>query len=718
MKERIKEKTKDDELITWTLERKDGKPNLIDETFLDEMEDLLANLEKRKSVKGLVIRSAHPGVFLAGADLSKLSKAKGDELESLLKRGQDAFARLSNLPFPTACAINGACLGGGFEFALACDRRILSACPKALMGLPETSLGLLPGWGGCYRLPRLVGLLRALPIVAGGKPVRPRKARALGLVDEIVPPELTERAAVESLAKGRIKRNRFFLGNFRPLSTFACHRALGAVKKKTRGHYPAPLAAIKVMSKSIHLSLERAMKLEREAFAGLAKTSAARNLVRYFFLRERAKKINFPTNAKALPEIRRVHVVGAGKMGGGIAQWLASRGIEVALSDLSPDALALGLSTVDDLLGKARIRGILTNVEAREAMDRITPVCEKIPLREGDLVIEAIVERIGAKRSLFAELDERAPKGVPFATNTSSLSVDSMSVAMKNHGRLGGLHFFNPVHRMELIEVIRAKRTDPAVTQALLDFVRRIGKRAVLCKDSPGFLVNRILVPYLVEAAILWENGHAIEEIDGAMLDFGMPMGPLRLLDEIGLDVSAHVANELKFRLPRLGSPPKLLEQLVERDFLGRKAGAGFYRYGGKKGSKLKVNEEANDLRKRVKPERMSRGEMVERMTLVMLNESARCLEEGVVENPEDVDFGMIAGTGWAPFRGGPLRYADTLGLTEVSLGMEKLHRKEGERFEPSKFLVNLARYNETFYGGIKRTVPDFSSINEERIKP
>jgi 3-hydroxyacyl-CoA dehydrogenase/enoyl-CoA hydratase/3-hydroxybutyryl-CoA epimerase len=705
MNKRIKEKTRDDGLITWTLTREDGKPNLIDEIFLGEMETLLAKLEKNESIKGLVIRSAHPGVFLAGADLSKLSKLKGNELESLLKRGQDAFARLSRLPFPTACAINGACLGGGYEFALACDRRILSACPKTLVGLPETSLGLLPGWGGCYRLPRLVGLLRALPIMAGGKPVRQGKARALGLVDEVVPPELTERVAIESLAMGRRKGNRFFLGNLRPISTLACHRALREVNARTRGQYPAPLVAIRVMSKSIHLSLEGAMKLEREAFAGLANSTTARNLVRYFFLRERARKIDFPTNAKTLPEIRRVHVVGAGKMGGGIAQWLASRGIKVALSDLSPDALALGLRTVDTLLGKARARGILTNVEAREAMDRITPVCEKIPLREGDLVIEAIVERIGAKRSLFAELDKRAPEGVPFATNTSSLPVDSMSVAMKNRGRLGGLHFFNPVHRMELIEVIRAERTDPAVTQALLDFVRRIGKRAVLCKDSPGFLVNRILVPYLVEAAILWENGHRTEEIDRAMLDFGMPMGPLRLLDEIGLDISAHVANELKFRLPRLGSPPKLLDQMVERKFLGRKAGSGFYLYGGKRGNKLKVNEEANDLRERRRRSRLSKDKMVERMTLVMLNESARCLEEGVVENPEDVDFGMIAGTGWAPFRGGPLRYAESLGLGEVAEKMENLKHKEGDRFEPSNLLINLARHDETFYGNIHRTL-------------
>ena len=717
MNERIKEKAREDGLITWTLKRKDGKPNLIDETFLDEMEKLLAKLEKRESIKGLVIRSAHPGVFLAGADLSKLSKSKGHELEALLKRGQDAFARLSRLPFPTACAIDGACLGGGYEFALACDRRILSACPKALVGLPETSLGLLPGWGGCYRLPRLVGLLRALPIMAGGKPVRPEKARALGMVDEVVPPELTERAAVESLGKERRKGNRFFLGNFRPISTLACKRALREVKKKTRGRYPAPLAAIRVMSKSIRLSLEDAMKIEREAFVRLANSTTARNLVRYFFLRERARKINFPTNAKALPGIRRVHVVGAGKMGGGIAQWLASRGIDVALSDLSPDALALGLSTVDKLLGKAWGRGILTKVEAREAMDRITPVCEKIPLREGDLVIEAIVERIGAKRSLFAELDGRAPEGVPFATNTSSLSVDSMSVAMKNRGRLGGLHFFNPVHRMELIEVIRAEHTDPAVTQALLDFVRRIGKRAVLCKDSPGFLVNRILVPYLVEAAILWENGHRTEEIDGAMLDFGMPMGPLRLLDEIGLDVSAHVANELKFRLPRLGSPPKLLEQMVERKFLGRKTGSGFYLYGGKRGNKLKANEEANDLRKKRRASRLSKEEMVERMTLVMLNESARCLEEGVVENPEDVDFGMIAGTGWAPFRGGPLRYADSLGSGEVARRTEKLFQKEGDRFEPCNLLINLARGKEAFYRHLHRSIPDFTLIDKERTK-
>ncbi len=717
MNQRIRPEVEEDSLHVWTLERADGKPNLIDGIFLDELEDALATIEKDPQAKRLLIRSSHPSVFLAGADLSQLAEKKGRELDRLLTRGQDAFARLGRLPIPTACAINGACLGGGYEMALACDFRILSESPKAVVGLPETSLGLLPGWGGCYRLPRLVGLLRALTIVVSGRPFRPTKARKLGMVNEVVPRELVEPAAKDWLAKGKRSKRKFFLGNLRPVGWFVAWRARKKVLARTRGNYPAPLAAIKVLRKATFAPLDKAMALERHAFAGLAKTAAAKNLVRYFFLRERAKKIDFSGKAKSLPKIRRVHVIGAGVMGGGIAQWVATRGIEVVLSDLSTDALADGLSTVDGLLRKASSRGVLSRVEARAAMDRITPVSEQVPLREGDLVIEAIVERIGAKRSLFADLEQRGSEGVPFATNTSALSIDAMGVAMQNQGRLGGLHFFNPVHRMELVEVIRGAHTDPEIVRALLEFARRIGKRAILCKDSPGFLVNRILVPYLVEAASLWMAGYHVDEIDDAMLAFGMPMGPMRLMDEIGLDVAAHVANELEFRLPHLGSPPDLLDQMVDMNLHGRKTGAGFYVYKWKSSPKPTPNLGLESLRsgaKSLSARELSRKEdLIDRMTLVMMNEAARCLEEGVVDYPEDVDFGMVSGAGWAPFRGGPLRHADSQGLSQVLTRLERLRRKEGNRFRPCGLLLDLTRGGHCFYPSRGTGVGDVPAIPE-----
>ena len=353
-------------------------------------------------------------------------------------------------------------------------------------------------------------------------------------------------------------------------------------------------------------------------------------------------------------------------------------------------------------------------------MPEASPVSEAVPLREGDLVIEAIVERIGAKRSLFADLEKRSEYDVPFASNTSALSIDSMSVAMTDRGRLGGLHFFNPVHRMELVEVIRGPHTDPAVVESLLGFVRRIGKRAILCKDSPGFLVNRILVPYLVEAAELWVEGWPADKIDKAMLDFGMPMGPMRLIDEIGLDVAAHVANELKFRLSHLGSPPDLLERMVDQGFLGRKSGAGFYFYKGKSSGKPDLNHELNSLRDRTmtssKKEKKGNEEIIDRMILVMANEAARCLEEGAVEHPEDVDFGMIAGAGWAPFRGGPLRHADSHGLSQIVTRMERLSRKDGNRFRPCGLLLDLARHGECFYPS-RRMISKSSPATTERTK-
>jgi 3-hydroxyacyl-CoA dehydrogenase/enoyl-CoA hydratase/3-hydroxybutyryl-CoA epimerase len=720
MNQRILRQCGDDGLRILTLAREDGKPNLIDEIFLEELEDALETIDKDREAKGLLIRSSHPSVFLAGADLSQLSRKSSRDLDRLLSRGQDAFAHLARLSIPTACAIDGACLGGGYEMALACDYRVVSDSSKAVIGLPETSLGLLPGWGGCYRLPRLVGLLGALTIVVSGKPFRPEKARKLGMVDEVVPNELIEPVAKEWLAKGKRSSGKFFFTNLWPVARFVSWRASREVLARTRDNYPAPLAAIKVLRKATFAHLDEAMSLERRAFAGLAKTAAARNLVSYFFLREQAKKVDFSFKSKRLPEIRRVHVIGAGVMGGGIAQWVASRGIDVVLSDLSPDALSDGLRTVDRLLGKARARGILSAVDARAAMDRITPVSEKVPLREGDLVIEAIVERIGAKRSLFADLEKRGGDDVPFASNTSALSIDSMSVAMTDRGRLGGLHFFNPVHRMELVEVIRGPHTDPAVVESLLGFVRRIGKRAILCKDSPGFLVNRILVPYLVEAAELWMEGWQADMIDKAMLEFGMPMGPMRLIDEIGLDVATHVANELKFRLSHLGSPPDLLDRMVDKGLLGRKSGTGFYFYKGKSSGKPDLNHGLTSLRNKTKksskktPKR--KDEIIDRMILVMVNEAARCLEEGVVDKPEDVDFGMIAGAGWAPFRGGPLRHADSQGLTQIVSRMERLSRKDGNRFRPCGLLLDLARHGECFYPN-RRMVPKSPPATTERTK-
>ena len=476
---------------------------------------------------------------------------------------------------------------------------------------------------------------------------------------------------------------------------------------KTRGNYPAALRAIEVATNGLALAESPALRLERDAFVELAKTDVTRNLMGIFFLQERAKKTKIPGVETKPTPVKTAAVVGAGLMGAGIAQWSAARGLRVLLKDISAAALSKGIQSIGKLFNDAAKRRVFTKADAQAGFDRVVPVTGDVPLRGVDLVVEAAVEKLELKKQIFASLEKQVAPETVLATNTSALSIDSIADGMAHPGRVVGIHFFNPVHRMQLVELVQGARTDAVTMNTALGYVKAIGKLPVIVKDSPGFLVNRILLPYMAEALRLYfEEGQNAEHIDRLMLDFGMPMGPLRLMDEVGVDVGDHVARDLTARLP--GSMPadsgagQAIATMIAKGWLGRKAGKGIYTYDAStKGDQTlpPLHDGAAKLRKAgVASSAADDDTLRDRMVLVMINEAARVLEEGVVGAAEDVDFGMIMSTGWAPFRGGPLRYADSRGLSEIVGRLEALAAQAGQHFQPAALLREHAKNGTTFY--------------------
>ncbi|HEY0793241.1 MAG TPA: 3-hydroxyacyl-CoA dehydrogenase NAD-binding domain-containing protein [Chthoniobacterales bacterium] len=693
-KENIRRESAVSGVVTLTFDRAGSSVNLFDRATLDELSGHLDFLEAEPGLKGLVLRSAKPKIFIAGADLKGFGQDRDPQrISRLVDQGQRVFDRIARLPFPTVAAIQGAAIGGGLEIALACDYRVASSDPATKLGLPETMLGIIPAWGGSTRLPRLIGLSGALEVILSGKQFTAREALRLGLVDAVAPPErlLAEIAKLTLRARKRVQPIHFT--NAFPIAQVIAAQARRRVLAKTRGLYPAPLAALEVVVAGLNTTPARSMENERRTLMALASGQAATNLIRTFFLQERAKKVSV-ADASSAAQVSRVMVVGAGVMGAGIAQWLSARGLRVVLKEVGPEPLGRGLQSITRLYRDAVRRRLFSEAEARAGFDRILPACEDLPLSDVDMVVEAAVENLKVKRDLFCDLESRVPCPV-LATNTSALSIDAIADGLQHPERVVGVHFFNPVHRMQLVEVVYGRRTSQMALATALQFVKDIGKLPVLVKDSPGFLVNRILVPYLVEAVRIFEEGYRLERIERLVLDFGLPMGPLRLIDEVGLDVAAHVAADLSSRLRHLAPLSGGISRMTARNWLGRKSGRGFYEYG------VAGKELPNPLAaeyQALHPVLVADEELRDRLILVMVNEAARCLEEQVVAEPEDVDFGMIMGTGWAPFRGGPLRFADAAGLSHVVARLQALQKRIGPHFGPCDLLVRRAEANATFY--------------------
>lgn len=688
----------------------DRRLNVLTTSVMERLDTLIDEIERGAAageIRALVVRSGKDGSFIAGADVDEIAgitdPAVGREAAA---RGQAVFQRIADLEIPTIAAVDGTCLGGGTELILACDVRIASDRPETKIGLPETKLGILPGFGGTTRLPRLIGLVAAADIILAGKAVNARKAQKIGLIHERMHAGVLEERAREiaiGMAGGDSApdRNRprlvqRFAEATPPGRAFILKQARKQVMKQTKGHYPAPLLAIDVMKESAGEPLDRALAIEAAALGELIVTPESKSLVHVFHLMEDAKKSGPDIDGQP---VDRVAVLGAGVMGGGIAQLLAYNDLNVRLKDIDQGALSTGLRHARSMFDKLVQRRKLKEREAEDRMSAISPTLEYAGFGTVDLVIEAVVERMEVKKSVLRETEATVREDTILTSNTSSLPITEIASALERPENFVGMHFFNPVHRMPLVEIIRGEASSEEAIATVVDLTRRIGKTPVIVDDGPGFIVNRVLTPYLNEAGYLLAEGAAIAEIDEALLAFGMPMGPLRLLDEVGLDIARHAGETMQdaFGERLAPSPPLVVLQDTER--LGRKNGKGFYVYenGKEQHPDPSIYE---DLEAVIGPSRkeVPAREIVDRCVLPMMNEAARILEEGVARSPGDIDLAMITGTGFPPFRGGLLRYADDMGLPTVLAKLESFERQHGVRYEPAPLIRQKVEAGEGFY--------------------
>ncbi|MGO9243372.1 MAG: 3-hydroxyacyl-CoA dehydrogenase NAD-binding domain-containing protein [Verrucomicrobiia bacterium] len=572
----------DAEGIAWVVfDDPESKVNVLGTEQMKQLDAVLDELYKRKP-KAAVFISAKPGIFIAGADINELQRIRDASLGADLSRaGHRIFAKIELLGVPTVAAIDGACLGGGCELALACRYRVAADGHKTQIGLPETQLGIIPGWGGSQRLPRLIGLGAALDIICAGKSVSADKARRIGLVDAAVPSVvLRETATRLALGQQRAKRKSVWSQNWWPMRRFICRMARKRVLVRTEGRYPAPLRAIDAMEEGLRGSLNEGLDSEAKIFGEVSVTPQCRNLIRLFFLREKYAKLVFnpekvertgPISAKVMTSpVEKVGVLGAGVMGAGIAQWCSARGLIVRLKDIKPDFVASGIKRIADAYREGVKRRKMSELDAQHGMARVHPTTDYTGFGDCDLVIEAVLEKIEVKRQAFGELTAALRNDCIIASNTSAIPIDDLAEASGRPKRFVGIHFFNPVHKMPLVEIVRGTKTAPEVVAAAVEFAKRLKKIPVVVKGTPGFLVNRLLMPYLNEAGVLLGEGETIESIDEAMLDFGMPMGPLRLIDEVGIDVAYDVAAELGEAFKERMAVARILRQVHEKGLKGR----------------------------------------------------------------------------------------------------------------------------------------------------
>ncbi|MCP4301684.1 MAG: 3-hydroxyacyl-CoA dehydrogenase [Gammaproteobacteria bacterium] len=664
MTEHWKTTTDDDGIVWLCIDKADASANVLSSEVLLELGGILEPLEE-KPPRGLVIYSGKPGSFVMGADITEFVSIDTAELAyELVRQGQQLFDRLENLRCPTVAVINGVCLGGGLELVMACDYRLALYGDERILGLPEVKLGLHPGFGGTVRAVQICGVRAAMPIMLTGNPITASKGRRIGLVDDISSEKEWRTAAKELIRAAKQKQQAPFVDrllNLKVARPFVRNMLLKQVRSQARrDHYPAPYAMIDIWA-SDGASKKSGYEAEARSFAKLMCTSTSRNLVRVFFLQSTLKGQGNKIDKK----IERVHVVGAGVMGGDIAAWCALRGYTVTLQDREQKYIDPALERANKLFRK-RVRDDARRADIEQ---RLRADVNGDGVGDADLIIEAIYENLEAKQELYKALEQKMKPGALLASNTSSIRLEELRTVLREPKRFIGLHFFNPVPMLPLVEVIRCEDTEQEALDIGFAFTKGIGKLPLECASSPGFVVNRILAPYMAEAMHLAEDGVPYVEIDKAAEAFGLPMGPVELVDSVGLDVALHVSKVLGAALDR--PVPERLVKMVDDGLLGRKSGQGFYRW--EDGKAVKPSADSGSVP----------GDIQDRLILPMVNEAVACLSEGVVKDADLLDAGVIFGTGFAPFRGGPLNYARERGHDEVLAALESLAETHGARFAP-----------------------------------
>ena len=701
-----------DDVAVITFDLPNESVNKFSPSVIAEFTAIIERIEKDAAVKAAVFLSGKSGTFIVGADIDQFLEFKtAADAQTASAFGHTMMRRIERGRVPVVAAIDGTCLGGGLEFALACSYRVAADTPKTTLGLPEVQLGLIPGAGGTQRLPRRVGLQAALDMILTGKNVRAKKALQTGLIDELVHPSILRAIAVQrakELASGTIARVRNgrshgakeLLLDENPIGRAVVFRqAREMTQKKSKGHYPALFAALDAVAASYQGSEEEGFAAEARLFGQMAMTSVCRELMFLFYATTSLKKDSGAVaSAPGAPKVDRIAVLGTGFMGAGITAISVMQGVAVRFKDTAHDRVANGLSAVRDVLKDRLTKRQITRQQFEDQLSLVAGTTEYTGFGRTPLVIEAVFEDLKVKHAVLRETEAVLSPDAVFATNTSTIPIARIAEASVRPERVIGMHFFSPVHKMPLLEVIVTPRTAPEAVTRVVEYGRRIGKTVIIVNDAPGFYVNRILAPYVNEAGRLLDEGVAVEMIDKAMSAFGFPVGPINLIDEVGLDIAgksgAIMAEAFKERM----QPSVALRNVLGAGRLGRKGGKGFYLYDsdGKRGD---VDETVYDLypgaAKRVN---LTKEAIQQRLSLAMVNEAARCLAEGIIRSARDGDVGAVFGIGFPPFRGGPFRHIDAVGVAEIVSQLEALDAAHVGRFTPAPILVEMAKTGKTFY--------------------
>ncbi|WP_340614234.1 fatty acid oxidation complex subunit alpha FadJ [Xenorhabdus thailandensis] len=692
---------RDDKVGIITIDVPGEKVNTLKAEFVEQFLIMFEKAQQVSGLKGLVIVSGKPDTFIAGADISMIANCQTqEEASALAEKGQKLFAQIANYSLPVVAAIHGVCLGGGLELALACHARICSLDEKTRLGLPEVQLGLLPGSGGTQRLPRLIGVSAALDIILTGRQLKAKQALRLGVVDDAVPLDILLDVAVQYVKKGIVKRKPLAwsqrmlasaLG--RPLLFQMVHKK---TREKTRGHYPAPEKIINVIRAGLEKGSEKGFQLEAKAFGELAMTQESEALRSLFFASTTLK--NETGSSEQPAEIRQVGILGGGLMGGGIANVTVTRGnLPARIKDINEKGINQALKYTWDLLSKRVKQRRLKSSERSRQMSLLTGTTDYSGFKQADIVVEAVFEDLVLKRKMVTEIEENTKPETIFASNTSSLPIHKIAEAATRPEQVIGLHYFSPVDKMPLVEVIPHEGTSEKTIATAVALAKKQGKTAIVVGDKAGFYVNRILTPYINEAGYCLLEGEPIEHIDNALLNFGFPVGPINLLDEVGIDVGTKIIPILVEELGSRFKAPEILSAILQDDRKGKKNGRGFYLYTGRKKAK-EVDASIYSLLK-IKPAiKMLPADIAQRCVMLMLNEAVRCLDEGIIRSPRDGDIGAVFGIGFPPFLGGPFRYIDKLGSDKVVEILRRLEAQYGERFAPCERLVQMAEQKKKFH--------------------